>query len=96
MRLPRSAHLIWLRVIDNGTENNMLRRSLQHAFHKNGAGRRITDPTAIPLFADRSADGDEASGSIYVLRSKADIRFIAETRGHLSAGGQDYRQVDRP
>ena len=70
-----------LRVIfDNGTENNMLRRSLQRALHKDGAGRRITDPTAGPLFADRTADGDEASGTIYVLRSKADIPFIAENR----------------
>ena len=72
-----------LRVIfDNGTENNMLRRSLQRALHKDGTGRRITDPTAGPLFADRTADGDEASGTIYVLRSKADIPFIAENR-HL-------------
>ena len=70
-----------LRVIfDNGTENNMLRRSLQRALHKDGAGRRITDPAAGPLFADRTADGDEASGTIYVLRSKADIPFIAENR----------------
>ena len=72
-----------LRVIfDNGTENNMLRRSLQRALHKDGAGRLVTDPTAGPLFADRSADGDEASGTIYVLRSKSDIPFIAESR-HL-------------
>ena len=70
-----------LRVIfDNGTENNMLRRSLQRALHKDRTGRRITDPTAGPLFADRTADGDEASGTIYVLRSKADIPFIAENR----------------
>ena len=70
-----------LRVIfDNGTENNMLRRSLQRALHKDGAGRRITDPTAGPLFAGRAADGDEASGTIYVLRSKADIPFIAQNR----------------
>ena len=70
-----------LRVIfDNGTENNMLRRSLQRALHKDGAGRRITDPTAGPLFAGWAADGDEASGTIYVLRSKADIPFIAQNR----------------
>ncbi|MDE0704688.1 MAG: GIY-YIG nuclease family protein, partial [Rhodospirillaceae bacterium] len=70
-----------LRVIfDNGTENNMLRRSLQRALHKDGAGRRITDPAAGPLFADRTAGGDEASGTIYVLRSKADIPFVAENR----------------
>ncbi len=70
-----------LRVIfDNGTENNMLRRSLQRALHKDAAGRRITDPTAGPLFADRSVDGDEASGTIYVLRSKSDLPFVAANR----------------
>ena len=37
-----------LRVIfDNGTENNMLRRSLQRALHKDEAGRRITEPTFV-------------------------------------------------
>ena len=70
-----------LRVIfDNGTENNMLRRSLQRALHKDQAGRRITEPTAGPLFADHTADGDEASGTIYVLRSKSDLPFISEHR----------------
>ena len=70
-----------LRVIfDNGTENNMLRRSLQRALHKDAAGRRITDPTAGPLFADQSVDGDEASGTIYVLRSKSDHPFVAANR----------------
>ncbi len=70
-----------LRVIfDNGTENNMLRRSLQRALHKDEAGRLISDPTTGPLFADRSAAGDEASGTIYVLRSKSEIPFIAENR----------------
>ena len=62
-----------LRVIfDNGTESNLLMRSLQRALHKDEAGRRITDPVAGPLFASESVDGDEASGSIYVLRSKSD------------------------
>ena len=45
-----------LRVIfDNGTESNLLMRSLQRALHKDEAGRRITDPTAGPLFSDESA-----------------------------------------
>ena len=70
-----------LRVIfDNGTENNMLRRSLQRALHKDQAGRRITEPTAGPLFADHAADGDEASGTIYVLRSKSDHPLISDHR----------------
>ena len=70
-----------LRVIfDNGTENNMLMRSLQRALHKDAAGRRIADATAGPLFAGQTVDGDEASGTIYVLRSKSDLPFVAENR----------------
>ena len=62
-----------LRVIfDNGTESNMLMRSLQRALHKDEAGRRITDPMAGPLFAGESEEGDLASGIVYVLRSKSD------------------------
>lgn len=70
-----------LRVIfDNGTESNMLMRSLQRALNKDEAGRRITDPTAVPLFSDHTIDGDEASGTIYVLRSKSDNPLVAENR----------------
>ena len=70
-----------LRVIfDNGTESNMLRRSLHRALHKDEAGRRILETSAGPLFSDWTADGDEASGTIYVLRSKAEIPFVAEHR----------------
>lgn len=61
-----------LRVIfDNGTESNMLMRSLQRALNKDDAGRRIADPTAGSLFADQTVGGDEASGTVYVLRSKS-------------------------
>ena len=45
-----------LRVIfDNGTESNMLRRSLQRALHKDEKGRRILETSAGPLFADETA-----------------------------------------
>ena len=65
-----------LRVIfDNGTESNMLRRSLHRALHKDEAGRRILETSAGPLFSDWTANGDEASGTIYVLRSKADSNY---------------------
>jgi hypothetical protein len=51
-----------LRVIfDNGTESNMLMRSLQRALHKDDAGRRITDPSAGPLFAAETEERDHAS-----------------------------------
>ena len=70
-----------LRVIfDNGTESNMLRRSLHRALHRDETGRRILETSAGPLFSDWTADGDEASGTIYVLRSKADIPYVAQHR----------------
>jgi len=73
-----------LRVIfDNGTQGNLLMRSLQRALHKDEAGRRITDPAAGPLFAGESEDSDLASGTIYVLRSKSDNSAIAHYRGVL-------------
>ena len=85
-----------LRVIfDNGTESNMLMRSLQRALHKDEAGRRITDPVAGPLFANESHEGDWASGTIYVLRSKSDHPVVAANRDVLhkiGVTGSDVKQ----
>ncbi|MBZ9703239.1 MULTISPECIES: GIY-YIG nuclease family protein [unclassified Mesorhizobium] len=70
-----------LRVIfDNGTESNLLMRSLQRALNKDEAGRRITDPAAGPLFSGEQADDDEASGTIYVLRSTSDHPMVSANR----------------
>ena len=70
-----------LRVIfDNGTESNLLMRSLQKALTSDEAGRRLDDPVAGPLFADQPQDGDQASGTIYVLRSKSDHPMVASHR----------------
>jgi hypothetical protein len=85
-----------LRVIfDNGTESNMLMRSLQRSLHKDEAGRRITDPVAGPLFANESHEGDWASGTIYVLRSKSDHPVVAANRDVLhkiGVTGSDVKQ----
>lgn len=70
-----------LRVIfDNGTESNLLMRSLQRALNKDEAGRRVTDPVAGPLFSGSHAEDDQASGTIYVLRSKSDHPVVAANR----------------
>lgn len=85
-----------LRVIfDNGTESNMLMRSLQRALHKDEAGRRITDPVAGPLFADKSAAGDQESGTIYVLRSKSADPVVAENRDLIHKIGVTGGDVER-
>ncbi|WP_439496133.1 GIY-YIG nuclease family protein [Bosea sp. (in: a-proteobacteria)] len=73
-----------LRVIfDNGTESNLLMRSLQKALQQDDAGRRIIEPSAGPLFTDQNEDGDEASGIVYVLRSKSDHPVVAAHRDVL-------------
>lgn len=80
-----------LRVIySNGTESDLLLRSLQRALYKDDAGRRITEPEAGPLFsiaepaspvfASEAEDGEVANGCIYVLRSQSAHPFVAEHR----------------
>ena len=55
---PEGAPQARLRVIyGNGTESNLLIRSLQNALYKDAAGRRITKRNDGPLFAGH-ADGD--------------------------------------
>lgn len=85
-----------LRVIySNGTESNLLRRSLQRALYKDEAGRRITEPTAGPLFASENDQDDLASGTIYVLRSKSDHPLVAASRDVLHKIGVTGSDVAR-
>jgi Meiotically up-regulated gene 113 len=85
-----------LRVIfDNGTESNMLMRSLQRALHKDEAGRRITDPIAGPLFSGKYAEDDQAAGTIYVLRSKSDNPVVAANRDLIHKIGVTSLNVDQ-
>jgi hypothetical protein len=70
-----------LRVIyANGTESNLLRRSLERALYKDETGRRLTDTDMGPLFGDAPESDDIASGTIYVLRSLSNHPFVAEHR----------------
>lgn len=85
-----------LRVIyDNATESDVLLRSLQRALHRDDAGRRITDPVAGPLFASENTEGDQASGTIYVLRSKSEHPVVAANRGVLHKIGVTGGDVSR-
>lgn len=85
-----------LRVIfDNGTESDMLMRSLQRALNKDEAGRRILDPVAGPLFADRQGDEDLASGTIYVLRSKSEHPIVAASRELVHKIGVTNMEVEK-
>jgi hypothetical protein len=85
-----------LRVIfDNGTESSMLMRSLQRALTKDASSRRITDPVAGPLFASDAEDGDEESGTIYVLRSLSEHPNVAVNRDLLHKIGVTNGSVER-
>jgi T5orf172 domain len=82
-------------IYSNGTESNLLRRSLQRALYKDEAGRRVTESAAGPLFADESDDEDQASGTIYVLRSKSDHPLVVANREVLHKIGVTGGDVPR-
>ena len=85
-----------LRVIySNGTESNILLRSLQRAIYKDEASRGISEPSAGPLFTGEAIDGDEASGTIYVLRSKSNLPLVKEHRNVLHKIGVTCGKVER-
>lgn len=81
IKAPNGENDARLRVIySNGTESDLLRRSLQRALYKDEAGRRVTDHDAGPLFSEIREEDDIESGTIYVLRSLSDHPFITEHR----------------
>lgn len=84
-----------LRVIyDNGTENDVLQRSLQRALHRDPAARFVSSPELGPLFGDEPAEDDLAAGTIYVLRSKSDNPAVAAHRDVLHKIGVTGGKVE--
>ena len=70
-----------LRVIySNGTESNILLRSLIRAMYKDETSRFITDTSLGPLFSDETSEDDQESGTIYVLRSFSNNPIVKENR----------------
>lgn len=67
-------------VFANGTESNLLVRSLQRALYKDATGRRLGPPNDGPLFSDTAEPDDIESGTIYVLRSLSDHPYVAAHR----------------
>jgi hypothetical protein len=81
IKAPNGENDARLRVIyANGTESDLLMRSLQRALYKDEAGRRIAETDFGPLFSSITDEEDTASGTIYVLRSKSEHPTIAENR----------------
>lgn len=81
IKAPNGENDARLRVVfSNGTESNLLLRSLQRALYKDDTGRRVTEPDAGPLFSDQWDEDDVESGTIYVLRSYSDHPTVAQHR----------------
>ena len=69
-----------LRIIyDNGTESNMLLRSVLRRANDDETARTVTRTDAGPLFSE-IADEDTETGTIYVLRSKSNLPEILPIR----------------
>ncbi len=75
-------------IYGNGTESNLLMRSLQRALTQDANGRRLSEPDVGPLFGptpglffgDTAEPDDIETGTIYVLRSLSKHPFVAEHR----------------
>lgn len=85
LKAPNGESDARLRVIyANGTESNLLRRSLQRALYKDDTGRRLSEPDMGPLFGPlfgaQPEPDDIAAGTIYVLRSLSSHPFVLEHR----------------
>ena len=85
-----------LRVIySNGTESNLLARSLAKAMSQPPLGRVIGDPNASPLFGSEPEAGDTETGTIYVLRSNSQHPVVKEHREYLHKIGVTTSSVER-
>jgi hypothetical protein len=82
-------------IYSNGTESDILRRSLQRALYKDETSRRITNPVAGPLFAASVEEEDLASGMIYVLRSKSEHPVVSQNREILHKIGVTGGSVEK-
>jgi hypothetical protein len=82
-------------VYDNGTESNLLLRSLQRALNKDKTSRRITTPDLGPLFLSSEVADDVPTGYIYVLRSQSDHPFIIENRSVIHKIGATSGDVKK-
>lgn len=73
-----------LRVIfDNGTENNMLLRSLQRGLLKDEAGRRISEPNAGAFLGNWKEENEVPKAIVYVLRSNSKEPYVVDHRSVL-------------
>lgn len=82
-------------IYANGTESNILLRSLIRAMYKDETSRFITPADSGPLFSGESSADDQQSGTIYVLRSKSDHPTIKESREVVHKIGVTGGEVEK-
>ena len=94
-KAPNGSNDARLRAIyANGTESNILRRSLQRGLYKDEHGRRLTQASMGPLFDGTIEPDDIASGTIYVLRSLSQQPEIVAIRDVLHKIGVTGSRVE--
>lgn len=82
-------------VFVNGTESNLLLRSLQRAFYDDPAARRLVSPESGQLsFGGEFEADDVESGTIYVLRSLSDDPYVAQHRDLIHKIGVTGNSVE--
>ena len=82
-------------IYANGTESNILLRSLIRAMYKDETSRFITPADSGPLFSGENSPDDQESGTIYVLRSKSDLETIKERRDVVHKIGVTGGEVEK-
>lgn len=85
-------------IFDNGTESDMLRRSLARQLYDDGNGRRVTNPEAGPLFGEDVTPQDVRRGCVYVAVSLSKDPVIAQMENLYKVGvtsGKPERRVRR-
>lgn len=88
-------------IYSNGTESNILMRSLTKSLYKDETGRRVLIKNNTgPLFSttdlsEQDTDIEVKSGSIYVLRSLSDNEFIKANKDVLHKIGVTTGNVNK-
>ena len=73
-------------IFENGTESNMLLRSLATELYKDEGGRRVLNPDDLFSEAEKVTEEDEATGYVYVLSSLSDDPQIKEIKNLFKIG----------
>lgn len=82
-------------IFANGTESNLLLRSLQRAFYNDPGARRLVSPESGQLSLGGELEADDVeSGTIYVLRSLSDHPYVSQNRGLIHKIGVTGGKVE--